>query len=178
MTGCCGQPGAGWQVAPTAQAGAGLPSVAVGMAATENSVMSALRRRPGLRVQARPFHRRISGTVWPVLVVRLPAAQALAAEAALAASSTLDLATGSGLGTGAHAVPFQRRISGRSGPTPFWHRGRQVYPTAHALRADAVVMPFRVWLSVPWPGPVIAAGAHLVPFQCRMSGRVVPFAVA
>src|SRR5260221_121501 len=88
-------------------------------------------------------------------VLKLPTAQALAADFALTPLSPA-FTGGLGLATWVHLVPFQCRIKV---PVP-------VPPTAQALLADVAATPDSP-LGAP-PGLGLATRVHLVPFQCRM----------
>ena len=108
-----------------------------------------------------PASLKITGEVWgtegPVLCQ--PTAQPLVALAVTADS--LPLATGAGLVTALHAVPFQCRMSVCGCVPP------PVLPTAQASLALTTVT------AESCPGPVSTFGLvtrdHLLPFQCSIS---------
>src|SRR6266568_2125022 len=147
-------------VPPTAQA------LLADVAATPMS-MPPGAPRPGLGTcfHAVPSHRSIKGPLNPLAVAQLvqPTAQALMAESAATTRRTSGLgASGLGLGTCAHAVPFHRRISVLELAPP-------VLPTAQALPAETAATPDR---TAPPAGVGLGTCFHAVPFH--RSIRVLP----
>ena len=142
------RPVAGWAVAA---AGEPLP-------AGKHAAADELVQEPGGAVQAVPSQ--CSITAFPE-TVQNPTAQALAADAA----ATPVRRPAAGVGTSAHAVPFQCSIT-VTRPRP----GHTVPPTAQALPGEVAATPCRL-PAPPRAGP--GTSVHARPFQCSINAPLL-----